>query len=889
MNRLPGPRPSRNPEMRTDTPQPIKLADYTPYSHIIETVDLDVRLDPDRTKVKATLAAAPNPDAPAGPLVLKGEVLKLERIIVDGTQISEEDYRLEDDELTISNLPAGAFTLEIETEVAPAANRALTGLYLSNGVYCTQCEAEGFRRITFHPDRPDVMSVYTTRIEAQRAAAPILLSNGNLIDQDVIGDRHYAVWHDPFPKPSYLFALVGGALDVVEDKFTTLSGRTVGLRIYVEPGKSDRAGYALDALKRSMKWDEEAFGREYDLDLFMIVAVSDFNMGAMENKGLNVFNDRYVLASPETATDVDYAGIEAVIAHEYFHNWTGNRITCRDWFQLCLKEGLTVFRDQEFTSSVRSRPVKRISDVRNLRNQQFPEDSGPLAHPVRPDSYIEINNFYTATVYEKGAEVIRVLKTLIGEDAFSSGMALYFERHDGEAATVEDFVTCMADASGRNLDRFMRWYTQAGTPTLSVNASYDAATRTLRLDLSQTTPATPGQADKQALVMPLALGLIGEDGRDMPLVMSNGNTLKSGIFELNETEATVTFTDVPERPVLSVNRNFSVPVNLAYEPPAADLLIAMAHDSDPFNRWQAGQSAATALMIDMLRNKEGEDGPDIGPFVGAFESALCDEESEPAFRAEVGRLPSETDLAREIGHNVDTDAIHRIRTTLRRELGRRLADSLDRLIDRHHPRGAYSPDAGDAGRRALSNVALDLRCSAGHDAARAFQHYESANNMTDRMAGLSILKDFDVPEREQALASFYDRFAGDHLVVDKWFSLQAASSLEDALLRIRDLMRHPAFTIDNPNRVRSVVATFAMANQVRFNEADGSGYEFLADFTLELDPRNPQVAARLLGAFKSWRILEPGRRAHAEAALKRVAGTAGISRDVYEIATKSLQ
>jgi aminopeptidase N len=876
--------------MRTDTPQPIKLADYTPPSHLIDTVELDVALDPDRTSVTARMAVRPNPAAPAGALTLKGEVLTLERLVLDERELGEDAYTLKDGELTISNTPAGPFTLQIDTLVAPAANKALTGLFLSNAVYCTQCEAEGFRRITFHPDRPDVLSVYTTRIEAPKRAAPVLLSNGNLIEAGEAGERHFAIWHDPFPKPSYLFALVGGDLAMVEDRFTTMSGREVELRIYVEQGKAPRAAYALEALKRAMRWDEEAFGREYDLDLFMIVAVSDFNMGAMENKGLNVFNDRYILASPETATDADYANIEAVIAHEYFHNWTGNRITCRDWFQLCLKEGLTVFRDQEFTSTVRSRPVKRIADVRTLRNQQFPEDSGPLAHPVRPDSYIEINNFYTATVYEKGAEVIRVLKTLIGADAFAAGMELYFRRHDGEAATVDDFASCMADASGRDLTKFMAWYSQAGTPNLKVAAIHDADARTLTLELEQSTPATPGQSEKRPLVMPLALGLIGADGRDLPLRTSDGDMLERGIVELSDQRAQVTFTEIAARPVLSVNRAFSVPVNLVHEQSESDLVFAMGHDSDPFNRWQAGQSAASALMRTMIEaDGDGGNDPDIGPFAEALGKALADESLEPAFRAEVGRLPSEPDMAREIGKNVDTDAIHRARTALRRELGLRLAGPLGVLIGRHFQQGPYSPDAGAAGHRALANVALDLLCAGEGDAARAWGHFAAAGNMTDRMAALTILNDLDAPERAKALGEFYDMFEHDSLVIDKWFALQAASSLGETLPVIKTLTGHHAFTIDNPNRVRALVGTFAMANQVRFNAEDGSGYAFLADFVLRLDPQNPQVAARLLGAFKSWRILEPARRSHAAAQLKRVADSGDISRDVYEIATKSLQ
>jgi aminopeptidase N len=876
--------------MRTDTPQAIYLEDYTPPTHLIETVELHFMLDPKRTRVKARYGVKPNPKASTGPLILKGEQLKLEYIAIDECAINADSYTLDDSSLILSNIPTGSFTVDIETTISPTENRALTGLYISNGVYCTQCEAEGFRRITFHPDRPDVLSVYTTRIETDKASSPVLLSNGNLIEQGEDGERHFAVWHDPFPKPSYLFALVSGDLDHISDHFETMSGRDIGLRIYVERGKAKHAAYAMEALKRSMRFDEEAFGREYDLNLFIIVAVSDFNMGAMENKGLNVFNDRYILASPETATDQDYANIESVIAHEYFHNWTGNRITCRDWFQLCLKEGLTVFRDQEFTSTVRSRPVKRINDVRGLRNQQFSEDSGPLAHPVRPQSYLEINNFYTATVYEKGAEVIRVLKTLIGADAFARGLDLYFVRHDGDAATIEDFLACMQSTSGRDLASFLNWYTQAGTPNLKVEDSYQVETGNLTLSFKQSTPITPGQSTKQALVMPFSLGLIDKNGHDIELRTASGEMLERGIVEINTPEACVTFTNIKERPVLSLNRGFSVPINLTHEFSAQDRIFAMGHDSDLFNRWQAGQSAAVELIIEATRAKSYDKGEiDIAPFTDAFGCVLSDDNLEPGFRAEVARLPSETDIAREIGRNVDPHLIHQAHAFVRRELGKRLNNLLTRLFDTHLPRGPYSPNADHAGRRALANAALDLSCAGTTDVAPAFEHFKAATNMTDKMAALSILKDYDVPERTEALDQFYQMFATNALVLDKWFALQAASTLSFASSGMKTLVEHPSFTLNNPNRIRSVIGTFAMANQVRFNEVDGSGYEFVADFVLALDETNPQVAARLLGAFKSWGILESNRRAKAKDTIIRIARTATISKDVYEIATKSLQ
>ncbi len=567
--------------MRTDIAQPIRLKDYRPPDWLVETVALDVSLHPTQTKVRATLALKPNPQSAAAPLVLDGDGLSLLSLKLDGTVLPADSYVATPDNLTIPQVPNRPFTLEIETLVDPSANTQLSGLYRSSGTYCTQCEAEGFRRITYFPDRPDVMAVYSTRIEAEKAEAPVLLSNGNLVESgDLPGGRHFAVWHDPHPKPSYLYALVGGNLVHVEDRFRTMSGRDVVLRIFVEPGKQDRCGYAMDSLKRAMRWDEQAFGREYDLDIFMIVAVSDFNMGAMENKGLNVFNDKYVLASADTATDTDFAQIEAVIAHEYFHNWTGNRITCRDWFQLCLKEGLTVFRDQEFSSDMRSRPVKRIADVRGLRAAQFIEDAGPLAHPVRPELYKEINNFYTSTVYEKGAEVVRMVQTLIGKEKFRAGMDLYFARHDGHAATVEQFIQCFADASGRDMTQFMRWYSQAGTPEVTVSTRFDPARKTYTLECKQSVPPTPNQPTKEPMVIPLGVGLVGKDGRDLPLKLSNGGTIEHGVLVLTEPAQTFEFSDIAERPVLSINRGFSAPIKLVSDLDADDLDFLAAHDTD---------------------------------------------------------------------------------------------------------------------------------------------------------------------------------------------------------------------------------------------------------------------------------------------------------------------
>lgn len=878
--------------MRTDTHPPILLKDYRPPDWLVETVMLKVVLHPTQAKVRATLALKPNPDAAAAPLVLDGDGLSLVSLKIDGAVLPAENYIATPDKLTIPQVPNRPFTLEIETLVDPTANSQLSGLYRSSGTYCTQCEAEGFRRITYFPDRPDVMAVYTTRVEADKAEAPVLLANGNLIESgDMPNGRHFAVWNDPHPKPSYLFAMVGGSLGCVEDKFVTMSGREVVLRIYVEPGKEGRSGYAMEALKRSMRWDETAFGREYDLDIFMIVAVSDFNMGAMENKGLNVFNDKYVLASPETATDTDFAQIEAVIAHEYFHNWTGNRITCRDWFQLCLKEGLTVFRDQEFSSDMRSRAVKRISDVRNLRATQFIEDSGPLAHPVRPELYKEINNFYTTTIYEKGSEVVRMVHTLIGPEKFRAGMDLYFQRHDGEAATVEQFIQCFADASGRDMTQFKLWYSQAGTPEVKVSTHFDAARKTYAVECEQSLAPTPKQSDKEPMVIPLVAGLVGKDGRDLPMVLSNGMAINRGVLELTEPSHTFEFTGVAERPVLSINRGFSAPIKLVTDLDTNDLGFLAAHDSDAFNRWQALQTVSTRLLIDNVAAiRAGKLPRTDDKLLAAMAAILGDSKLEPAFIALALVPPGEGDIAREIGKDIDPDAILGARKALRGAIGDSLAKKLAAAYDRLAIKGPYSPEAKDAGQRALRNVALDLLAASGNPGAiaRAARQYDTADNMTDRMAALATLSLHDVPDRERVIADFYARFASDPLVIDKWFALQATIPQPGTLAKVRELTAHPAFSLANPNRVRSLIGAFAQSNPTQFNRADGAGYEFIADTILALDAKNPQLAARLATAFRTWRTLEAGRRAKAEAALTRIKSAPNLSRDLSDIVERAL-
>ena len=880
--------------MRTEEARPVRLEDYRPPDWLVETVELDVSLDPAATKVRATLTLRPNEQGAApAPLVLDGDGLSLRALKLDGATLAAEQFVATADRLTIAQPPHRRFQLEIETIVDPSANTQLMGLYRSGQIYCTQCEAEGFRRITYFPDRPDVMAVYTTRIEAEKAAARVLLANGNLIAAgDVPGtNRHFAIWHDPFPKPSYLFGLVGGKLACVEDRFRTMSGREVTLRIYVEPGKEARCAHAMDSLKRAMRWDETTFGREYDLDIFMIVAVSDFNMGAMENKGLNIFNDKYVLASPETATDTDFERIEAIIAHEYFHNWTGNRITCRDWFQLCLKEGLTVFRDQEFSADERSRAVERISDVRGLRAQQFVEDAGPLAHSVRPKLYHEINNFYTATVYEKGAEVVRMLKTLLGTKAFRQGMDLYFTRHDGEAATIEQFVQCFADVSGSDLTQFMLWYSQAGTPEIVATGGYDAGAKSYRLDVAQTVPATPGQPSKEPMVVPLAIGLVGRDGRDLALKLGDGRTIERGVLTLTKGAETFVFGDIGEPPVPSLNRGFSAPIKLVADLSSGDLGFLAAHDSDPFNRWQALQTLATRLLVDntaALRSS-GTARQD-GGLLEALRAILADGALEPAFVALALTLPGEADIAREIGSDVDPDAIFAARSASRAFVGDELGGPLFDHYRRLSESGPYRPDAAGAGRRGLRNTCLDLLVATRRPDAisLAARQYQVADNMTDRVAALSALSFYDTPERAAALDDFYARYADDPLIVDKWLSLQAAIPEPATLDRVKALTRHPAFSFANPNRVRALIHAFALANQKEFNRVDGAGYDFIVDTVLALDPKNPQLAARLLSALKSWRVLEPARRTLAEAALQRVAATPSLSPDVGDIVQRAL-
>ncbi|MFC3639777.1 aminopeptidase N [Camelimonas fluminis] len=881
--------------MRTDTPPIVRLSDYRPSDYLIDAVSLDISLHADDAIVTAELDMRPNPAGSAGaPLRLDGDELELREFTVDGAAPPAGAWESSPQGLTLHAPPQQPFRLRIITRVNPAANTKLMGLYRSSGVYCTQCEAEGFRRITYFLDRPDVLSVYTTRIEADRNEAPLLLGNGNLQESGELSGtgRHYAIWHDPFPKPAYLFALVAGRLDTVSEPFTTMSGRAVEIAVHVEPGKADRAGYALDALARSMRWDEETFGREYDLDVFNVVAVSDFNMGAMENKGLNIFNDKYVLASPETATDADYANIEAIIAHEYFHNWTGNRITCRDWFQLCLKEGLTVFRDHEFSADQRSRPVRRIADVRTLRAAQFVEDAGPLAHPVRPTQYSEINNFYTATVYEKGSELVRMLGILLGQDAFRSGLDLYFSRHDGHAATIEDFLACFAEASGKNLDHFAQWYAQAGTPLVTARGVWDEEAETWTLRLKQMTPPTPGQTQKRAQVIPIQMGLIGASGRELPLQADNNAPLQDDVLVFDQEEMTVTFRNVTERPTPSLFRGFSAPVRCDIDLSDADELLLFRADSDAFNRWQAVQNLMLKhLAADVAALRAGRPRVGAPAFAGALEDFLASEGArDPAFVAQALSVPTEGDIAREIGSDIDPDAIHTARQTLRQAMATALLPALRAIRDAAEPDGAFDPGAQAAGRRALRNLALDLIAAAAPEegAERAAAQFHDAGNMTDRMAALATLSLLPGARREEALAAWEREFGDDPLVMDKWFGVQAMIPENGTLDRVRQLMSHPGFTLSNPNRARALLSAFSLSNPTQFARADGAGFSLIADVILELDRINPQVASRMLTAFRAWRTLEPGRRGHALAALQRIASRPGLSVDTQDILNRML-
>jgi aminopeptidase N len=872
--------------------QAVLRKDYVAYPWQVEQVRLRFSISAAHTVVTAEMEFRRNPSVPAAAEVeLFGGDQELLSLAIDGQPLASSRYAVNGERMLIRDVP-DAFTLSSAVRIRPHQNTALEGLYQSGRFLLTQCEAEGFRKITWFPDRPDVMARYTVTIEADAETYPVLLSNGNAVDSGDAGDgRHWVRWEDPFPKPSYLFALVAGDLAHIEDRFVTRSGREVTLRVYVEHENVDRCGHAMESLVKAMRWDEERFGLEYDLDIYNIVATNDFNMGAMENKSLNIFNSKYVLARPDTATDFDYQAIEGVIGHEYFHNWTGNRVTCRDWFQLTLKEGLTVFRDEEFSADMQSRAVKRIQDIRDLRERQFPEDAGPMAHPIRPDRYIEINNFYTATVYQKGATVIRLYHTLLGEEGFQRGMRLYFERHDGQAVTCDDFRAAMADANGADLDRLGRWYSQSGTPEVTVKTTHDPAGRHYTIDLSQHTPPTPDQGEKQALVIPFAVGLLDRRGQPIPLRLagSDAPAAETCLLMLEEEQASFTFVDVPEAPVPSLLRDFSAPVKVRYGYTPAELAVLIAHDSDPFARWEAAQRLCQDCILEQVRKaSEGGAMRLADELVDAFSGLLDDRDADPALLAEAMVPPTEEYLAEQMDM-VDVDGIHAARRFVKAGLAGALSARFRQRYDELNDGAAYDKSPAAVARRSLKNVCLSYLAETGAGEALLRGQLESSDNMTDTLAAIRSMVFTDAPGAEAVLAEFETRWKDDALVMDKWFGMQASKPGHDSVERVARLMQHPAFSIRNPNKVRSLIGVFAMLNPTGFHVPDGSGYRFHADRVIELNAINPQVAARMASAFNRWKRYDPGRRARMRAELERIAAVAGLSPDVFEIVSSALK
>jgi len=865
--------------------------DYSPYPWDVSQLDLFFDIGREKTTVRARMVFHRKDDPGASQdIVLNGHGLELVSLSLNGRPLAEDDYVVKGESLTISNAPPES-VVDSEVRIHPAANSALEGLYVSGEFLLTQCEAQGFRKITWFPDRPDVMTSYRVTMEADQSEFPVLLSNGNRVDGGQLpGGRHWVRWEDPFRKPSYLFALVAGDLEMVEDRFTTRSGREVVLRIYVEAENVDRCEHAMESLVNAMHWDEDRFNLEYDLDIYHIVATNDFNMGAMENKSLNIFNSKYVLARPDTATDADYQGIEGVIGHEYFHNWTGNRVTCRDWFELTLKEGLTVFRDEEFSADMQSRAVKRIKVIRDLRSRQFPEDDGPMAHPIRPDHYVEINNFYTATVYQKGAAIIRMYHTLLGEAGFQKGMRLYFERHDGQAVTCDDFLAAMADANGVDMSRFGRWYGQSGTPQVRVTDHYDEASRRYTLTLKQTTPPTHDQSSKQALVIPFALGLLDSGGRELATHLESGDRVEgSRLLVIEEEEQRYTFIDVPEKPVPSLFRDYSAPVKIFYDYTPEQLAILIAHDSDAFVRWDAAQRMAERAILELCeRRAKGLELTLDASLLKAFHGILSDHSADPALLAEAMVLPDEDYLAEQM-EVVDVDGIH----AARRFVKRALAGSLEALFagryDALNDGQAYQKSSQAMARRALKNVCLSYLVETGKGELLAAAQLESSDNMTDTLAAINGLVQMDSPRAATALAEFESKWKKDALVMDKWFGIQAMQPGAKTLDRVRELMLHPAFSIQNPNKVRSLLGVFSMLNPTGFHRADGAGYEFHADRVIELDRLNPQIAARMASAFNRWKRYDESRSALMKAQLQRISTTEGLSRDVAEIVNSALR
>lgn len=895
------PLPKQVEEPTMEAPKEIFLKDYKQPDYYFDTVDLNFSLGEEKTIVSSKISVYPRVEGGSSPLVLDGRDLKLISVIVDGKALKEEEYCLNPRHLTLVSPPSGRFTLEIVTEILPQKNTSLEGLYKSSSNFCTQCEAEGFRKITFYQDRPDIMAKYTCRIEADKSLYPVLLSNGNLIEQgDLEEGRHYVLWEDPFKKPCYLFALVAGQLESRDDTFITRSGRKVLLRIWTPVQDLPKTAHAMYSLKAAMKWDEDVFGLEYDLDLFNIVAVPDFNMGAMENKSLNIFNSKLVLASPETATDGDYAAILGVIGHEYFHNWTGNRVTCRDWFQLSLKEGLTVFRDQEFSSDMGSRTVKRIADVSKLRIYQYPQDAGPMAHPVRPHSYIKMDNFYTVTVYEKGAEVVRMYKTLLGKEGFRKGMDLYFKRHDGQAVTCEDFFAAMRDANGADFSNFLLWYAQAGTPSLKVATAYNPELRTYSLKFSQEVPPTPGQPVKEPMFIPVTIGLLDSTGKDIALssvyhdgkleqLGSNSQSVYTTILRVTKKEEEFIFNDISERPIPSLLRGFSAPVRLHSDLTDSDLFFLLAHDSDEFNRWEAGQVLARKLMLSLVGDFQENKPLVLNPqFVQGLRSILSDASRDKEFISKAITLPGEGEIM-DLMEVADPDAVHAVRNFIRKELASALKEEFLSTVKNNRSSEPYEFNHPSMARRALKNTALAYLGSLNDPEVTelVLNEYRTAANMTEQFAALVAIEQKPGEIRDQVLADFYNKWQHDFLVVSMWFALQAASDIPGNVENVKKLVEHPAFDLRNPNKVYSLIGGFCRS-RVNFHAKDGSGYKFLGEIVLQLDKLNPQVASRTVSAFSRWKRFDETRQNLAKAQLEMILSSNELSENVYEIASKSL-
>ncbi len=879
--------------MRDASPQTVYLKDYTPPEYLIDNIELNFDLEEQQTQVTAHLTVRRNPLNATGSvaLTLLGEELQLVSIAIDGNALSPSQYLLGEESLIIHEVPQDRpFAVVIQNIINPQANTALEGLYLSSSMLCTQCEAQGFRKITWFLDRPDVMSRFKTTLTADKSKYPVLLSNGNKVGQgDLAGNRHWVSWEDPFAKPCYLFALVAGQLECVADEFITMSGRRIALEIFVEQHNVDKCDHAMQSLKNAMRWDEETYGLEYDLDLYMIVAVDHFNMGAMENKGLNVFNTKFVLARPDTATDSDYEHIEGVIGHEYFHNWSGNRVTCRDWFQLSLKEGFTVFRDQQFSGDRTSPAVKRIEDVNALRTRQFAEDAGPLAHPIRPEAYIEINNFYTLTVYEKGAEVVRMLHTLLGAKGFRKGCDLYFARHDGQAATCEDFVKALEEANSVELNQFRRWYSQAGTPVLSVSQRYDAAAQQLHLTIQQSCPPTPNQTEKLPLHIPVKLGLLAADG-SVATIHCNGESLPEITLSVTEAEQTFSFDQLAQQPVVSLLRGFSAPVTLKMQHSLEELAFLLRHDSDTFNRWEAGQQLAVQVIFNLIDAIELGRPLQLDPvIIEAYRSVLTGNSADLSYQALLLALPEESYLSGLMAI-IDVDAIHQAREFVKKTLAEALQAEFKQLYAQNHRDESGCFDAGAVGRRRLKNACLSYlsKLESTEIYQLSEQQFRSARNMTDQMAALSVIVNSHHPDKADCLHSFYQQWQQEALVIDKWFTLQATSSMPNTFNTVQQLMQHPAFDMKTPNRVRSLVGAFTQANALHFHAKNGEGYRFLADRVIELNTLNPQIASRMVTGLAQWRRYDAGRQGLMKQQLQRIVATEHLSKDVFEIASKSL-